>query len=291
MKTLLSLTIVALTLLVSIGLLWRSVGLNFVYYLWWKATSTVAVADGVVRSEGSAIHYSVYGAGPPLLLLHGGLSSRLSWFSQLPQLVERGHRVILLDVRGHGRSRLGITELSYRLLAADALQVLDHLGVERADVIGWSDGANTALLLARFRPQRVQRIVAVSANFDPSGLTAAAQRENLERNRGLRYWFYRFWSGAGEGVDELERRLKKLWRQGPRLEAEDLRSISAPVLIILGDQDLIRLDHARAMAELIPASTLEIISGGGHATLITHARQVNRLIEAFLRRHDKKAQP
>jgi pimeloyl-ACP methyl ester carboxylesterase len=97
--------------------------------------------------------------------------------------------VILVDTRGHGESGLGDVELSYRLFAADAIQVMNHLGIERINVIGWSDGANTALLLARYWPERIDRVVAISGNSDPSGLTPAARSDNLNLTNGSSYWF------------------------------------------------------------------------------------------------------
>ena len=203
---------------------------------------------GSIRSGDAAIHFRSYGQGQPVLLLHGGLSHRLSWFSQVPWLVDSGRQVILLEIRGHGESGLGDAELSYRLLAADAINVLDALGIERTDVIGWSDGANTALLLAHLWPKRVGRIVAISGNVDPSGLTPEAHTDNHTQDSGLAYWYKRWWTGAGERFSELEKRIKKLWRTGPNLQSDDLRAIETPTLVIIGENDVVTLDHARQMS-------------------------------------------
>jgi pimeloyl-ACP methyl ester carboxylesterase len=255
---------------------------NLADYLWWRTTPSGTALKGSARSENTDIHYLSYGKGPPVLLLHGGLSHRLSWFSQVPWLVAAGRQVILLDTRGHGGSGLGDTDLSYRLLAVDAIHVLDQLGIQRTDVIGWSDGANTALLLAHDWPGRVGRIVAISGNADPSGLTPEARADNHSRESGLAYWYKRWWTGAGERFADLEKRIKKLWRTGPRLQPDDLRAIRSPTLVILGENDQVTPGHARLMAGLLPHGTLKIIRGGGHATLITHAGQVNALIGEFL---------
>ena len=256
---------------------------HFFRYLWWQLTTDIPVRSGVVISDNTAIHYQAYGQGQPVLLLHGGLSNKLSWFSQLPALADCGYQLILVDSRGHGLSALGQGELSYRLLASDALAVLDQLQIDRTDIVGWSDGANTALLMAELWPQRVARIVSISGNYDPSGLTPLAQRENLELSTGLKYWLYRLWTGAGAKLSELEKRLKKLWRNGPRFSASDLQRITAPVLIIVGDHDIITLEHTELMAKLLPDSTLKIIHNGGHATLMTHPEQVNSLLREFLK--------
>ncbi|MDD3813101.1 MAG: alpha/beta fold hydrolase [Desulfocapsaceae bacterium] len=255
---------------------------NFVRYLWWRAMSAAIVVRGSVRSGDADIHYVKYGSGLPLLLLHGGLSHRLSWFSQLPWLAASGREVIVVDTRGHGESGLGDTELSYRLLASDVVHVLNQLGIQHTDVIGWSDGANTALLLARYWPERVCRIVAISGNSDPSGLTSEARADSSTHSTGLTYWWYRWWTRAGERIDELERRIKHLWRNNPSLQAHDLGAIEAPTLLIVGEHDVITSEHAQQMADLLPHGTLEVIPAGGHATLITHACQIDMLIGKFL---------
>lgn len=275
-------TFVAAVLLLS-G--WQLVPItkNFVHYLWWRTTPAGTAQQESISIDGTDIHYHYYGSGPPLLLLHGGLSHRLIWFSQLPWLVESGRMVILIDSRGHGDSGLGDRTLSYRLLATDAVHVLDQLDIRQTDLIGWSDGANTALLLARYWPQRVGKIVAISGNFDPSGLKHEAQEDNHVRSSGLSYLFKRWWTGAGEHFLELENKIKHLWQSGPQLKISDLREITTPVMVIIGEHDLIKLSHAQEMAVHLPEGKLEMIAGGGHTTLITNASQINALIKQFLR--------
>lgn len=283
MKLLLIIFIVGLATVILIGGgQFMPISKNLVHYLLWRTTASGTAHKGIVRTGGTNIHYRSYGSGPPVLLLHGGLSNRLSWFSQVPWLVEAGRQVILIDSRGHGDSDLGDKDLSYRLLANDSIQVLDQMGVEHTAVIGWSDGANTALLLALYWPQRVTKIVAISGNFDPSGIKPEAKEEDNIQSSGLTYWFKRWWTGAGEKFLELENKIKKLWQSSPRLSAKDLHQITAPVMVIVGEHDMISLEHAKKMAELLPHGVLEIIKGGGHATLITHASKINNLIRAFL---------
>ncbi|SDZ80824.1 Pimeloyl-ACP methyl ester carboxylesterase [Desulfuromusa kysingii] len=272
-------TIVVVILVIALWLL-QPMTINLAYYLWWRTTA--AATEGNIVSREANIHYVTYGSGLPILLLHGGLSHRLIWFSQVPWLVNSGRQVILLDTRGHGESELGDSELSYRLLAADTIQVLNQLGIQKTDIIGWSDGANTAMLLALDWPQRVQRIIAVSGNSDPSGLTLAAQVDGQVRSSGLTHWFYRWWTGAGDRLDQLETRIRKLWQTSPQLKSVDLRKIDTPVLVIVGEHDLITLDHAEQMARSLPKGQLSIIPDGGHMTIFTRAPEVNRLIGNFL---------
>jgi len=258
------------------------VSTQFVRYLWWRLTSEVQVTRGIASSHRASIHYSVFGNGKPIMMLHGGLSNKLCWFSQIPILSAHGFQIILVDSRGHGTSELGDMELSYRLLAEDAIAILDRMKIAQTAVIGWSDGANTALQMANLWPARIGKIVAISGNYTPQGLTPEARQEQLTQTTGLQYWFYRWLTGTGEKFAVLEDRLKPLWNNYPTLHDSDLEKIQSPVLIILGDQDLVTIPHAKMMAQLIPHNTLHIVHGGGHVTMITHAAEVNEEIIRFL---------
>ena len=150
-------------------------------------------------------------------------------------------------------------------------------------IIGWSDGGNTALVLAHRWPERVERLVAISANYDPSGLTDAARADAGRTSNPLTHWLTRWWTEAGPRAGELERRIKRMWLSGPRLTAQDLTGIRLPVLVIAGGRDVILQEHAEAMAELIPEARLEVMAVGGHSLPVTHPDWVNREISVFLR--------
>ena len=252
-----------------------------VRYLVWTTTAAAKALRGSVKTGDATIHYVCYGSGPAVLLLHGGLSNRLVWFSQIPWLVTAGRKVVLPAVRGHGDSGLGAHELSYRLLASDAIHVLDQLHIHQADVIGWSDGGNTALLLGRYWPQRSKRIIAISANYNPSGLTPDALEETHRQSGRLTFWLKSWWTGAGKRIVELERRIKHMWRTFPTLQPIDLQEITAPVLVIVGEQDIVTLEHAKKMATLLPNGFLKVVPGG-HSTPVTHSVLVNETIATFL---------
>lgn len=272
----------ALIGIAAVGLIyWRAISVNAARYLVWHLTSTATVIKGQVRNADADIHYVSYGSGPTVLLLHGGLSSQLSWFSQIPELVDAGWRVILPDTRGHGDSDLGSKELSYRLLAADVVKILDRLSIRRTDVIGWSDGGNTALLLARYWPERVRRMVVISANFNPEGLTPEAQKANAAPSRGIERWWRRWWTGADNRLHALEARVQRMWRTRPNLQRADLEAVAAPTLVIVGDADVVSTTHARLMAKWLANGSLAVIAGG-HFTPVSHARRVNELIARFL---------
>jgi pimeloyl-ACP methyl ester carboxylesterase len=259
--------------------------INVLNYLIWKCATTTQTETGHIVYRGAHIHYVSYGHGDPVLLLHGGLSNKLSWFSQIPWLVAAGRRVVLIDTRGHGDSTPGNTRLSYQVFAEDTLQVLDKLDIRRTDIVGWSDGGIIALLLGLEAPQRVGRIVAISANFQPSGLIPEANRvQNKSVNippSKITDWLRSWWSGAGERHAVLEAEIKALWRTAPQFDHSDLQAITAPTLVIAGENDIIDLSHSGELAKMLANAKLEIVLGAGHAAPVTHAGQINPLIASF----------
>lgn len=268
------------------GIWFRPVPGNFLHYLVWRLTSGAPVEEGNITSNGVRIHYVAYGKGRPVLLLHGGLSNRLSWFSQIPWLVKAGRQVVLVDTRGHGESTLGKEKLTYRLFVRDVIEVLDRLKIGQTDIIGWSDGGIIALLLGRDWPKRVDKIIAISANFHPSGVKQEAYSAVHGKDTGYlsRVWFRlrSWWSGAGDDFAELEASILQLWRTRPRLGQEELQTIHAPVLVVVGEKDLVTLEHSAQMAKWLGNGRLVVIPGAGHAAPVTHAEEVDKLVASFL---------
>ncbi len=286
MKRLFPIAWIVLIMAVSLFVWLRPMSVNALNYLIWKTSTPTQVETGNIDYQGAKIHYVSYGQGDPVLLLHGGLSNRLSWFSQIPWLVASGRRVILIDTRGHGYSTKGHSKLSYQIFAEDTLQVLDRLGIQRTDVVGWSDGGIIALLLGLESPQRIAKIVAISANFHPSGVILEAESPQSVSNTGflksIRDWFRGVWSGAGEQHPSLEAEIIELWRTEPQLEHSDLHAITSPTLVVVGENDIIDLNHSNELARMLANGRIEVIPGAGHAAPVTHAQEINQLIASFL---------
>jgi len=270
-----------------VGLAWlQPVSVSFLKYLIWTYTASTKTEKGNIEFRGAHIHYVSYGQGDPVLLLHGGLSNKLSWFAQIPWLVASGRRVVLIDTRGHGDSTYGDEELEYHLFAEDTLQVLNCLDIQRTDIVGWSDGGIIALILGREAPERVGRIIAISANFHPSGLQFPAaeahdQARSTLKNKviaRLQNW----WSGADKNDGLLVEKINALWQNAPQLEHSDLKAIVAPTLVVAGEYDVIDPEHTLELAQNLTNGKLEIILGAGHAAPITHAKRINQLIASFL---------
>ena len=145
------------------------------------APMPVASDQGYIEHGGARIWYATYGSGSPVILLHGGLGHSGNWGYQVPELVSSGHRAVLIDSRGHGRSTRDPRPFTYELMASDVLAVMDALHLESAAVVGWSDGACAGLVLARQAPARIAGVFYFACNMDPSGtkpfeLTPTIQR-------------------------------------------------------------------------------------------------------------------
>src|ERR1700749_3433516 len=110
------------------------------------------VASGYASNENARIWYASFGAGPPVVLLHGGLGNSGNWAYQVPALIEAGYTAVVVDSRGQGRSTRDGRPYSYELMAADTRAVMDALDVARAAFIGWSGGPDTALVLSPGTP-------------------------------------------------------------------------------------------------------------------------------------------
>ena len=128
-----------------------------------------ADVQGYVEIDRARIWYATYGSGSPVILLHGGLGHSGNWGYQVPALIDGGYRVIVIDSRGHGRSTRDARPYTYELMASDLLAVMDKLDLERAALVGWSDGACTALILADKAPVRVGRVFFFACKMGPGG--------------------------------------------------------------------------------------------------------------------------
>ncbi len=124
---------------------------------------------GYIENDGARIWYSAYGVGAPVILLHGGLGHSGNWGYQVPTLIANGYRAVVIDSRGHGRSTRDEQPYSYELMASDVLAVMNALHFDRAAMVGWSDGACTALILAAKHPSRVAGVFFFACNCDSHG--------------------------------------------------------------------------------------------------------------------------
>jgi pimeloyl-ACP methyl ester carboxylesterase len=220
------------------------------------------------------LHHRIDGDGPDLVLLHGG-GGTAEELTDLRDRLAPSHRVISPEQRGHGRSPWA-EPFTYPAMAADTAAVLERLGVRGADLVGWSDGAIVALLVARDRPDLVRRVVAIGADVDAgpgeaSHLTPEAAAEQLAL------------TPEQLGLDSrLAAALVRLWTTPHGIAVADLGSIAAPILFIAGDRDVITLEHTAAMFQAARDGRLAILPGADHAVPITGPAAVAELVGRFL---------
>ncbi len=125
---------------------------------------------GYIEHDGAQIWYATFGSGSPVILLHSGYGNGANWGYQVPALLSSGYHAVLIDSRGHGRSTCDERPYKYELMALDVLAVIDALQLEKTAFVGWSDGANIALILAMQASEHVAGVFSFGSNMDPSGL-------------------------------------------------------------------------------------------------------------------------
>ena len=128
-----------------------------------------ALHSGYAPVNGIKIWYAVFGHGKPVIMLHGGLANSNYWGNQVPVLA-RHYEVIVMDSRGHGRSTRNDQPYGYDLMASDVVGLMDYLKIQKAAIVGWSDGAILGLDIALHHPERLSKLFAFAANSDPSGV-------------------------------------------------------------------------------------------------------------------------
>lgn len=239
---------------------------------------------GYAPVNGIRMYYATYGAGAPILLIHGGLASADVWANQVLPLVAAGHEVIVADSRGHGRSSSNGKPMGYDLMASDYLGLLNYLRIRKVAVVGWSDGGIIGLDLAIHHPERLSRLFAQGANASVDGVAG-----NLAPHEGVnpflhwvKGWYDRVFASP-EKDDELTRDVNRMWRTEPNWTADDLRQITVPTAIVLGDHDTaITREHADYMAATIPGARLVILPDAGHVAMVDDPRAYTKAVLDFV---------
>lgn len=237
--------------------------------------------QGSVLSGSAEIFFYECGSGEPLILLHGNSESKTCFLHQLPELSPR-YRCIVIESRGHGRSTHGTEKLSLSLMADDVFKIMDHLKLEKAHVLGFSDGGNIALHMALKAPERLHSLILSGANADPSGLDPKGMFMIKLTQQLLR---------AGALFSSSLRAKLEIWElmiYEPNITEAGLKSISLPALITAGERDIILREHTEYLHRSIKNSRLEIIRGGDHHVNSRLPELYNRAVKDFLSSTESK---
>ncbi len=242
-----------------------------------------ATLSGYANVNGAQIYFATYGAGAPLILLHGGLGNTDYWGGQIDAFA-RDYTVITIASRGHGRSTNNGQPYSYHLMASDVLAVMDAMGVAKAPIVGWSDGGNIGLDIAINNPDRLTSLFAFGANFNPSGVKPSVEtNETFGAYVGLSAEYYTKLSKTPDGFDTFVGELVNMWAEQPDFTAEQLGAIPVPVAIADGDHDeAIDMAHTRQMAEMIPGAELIILPGLSHFAMWQDPATFNAAVLKYL---------
>lgn len=224
--------------------------------------------------EGFDLFAREQGRGPALVLLHGNGEDG-SYFEHQLSHFSRQYRVIAPDTRGHGRSPRGSGLFTLEQFAEDLNGFLERRGLERITLLGFSDGANIAMLFALRYPGKVERLILNGGNLEPSGVKARVQLP-ICLGYAVVSLLSRFDAGAVE-----KRELLSLMVTQPHIDPAALGAISCPTLVIAGDRDLIKESHTRRIQEAIPGARLAILPGD-HFLANRNSECFNQAVEAFL---------
>jgi pimeloyl-ACP methyl ester carboxylesterase len=255
-------------------------------------------AGNRVSVNGMQMYYEMSGNGDPLIVLHGAYMNNLSMGKIIPRLAQT-HRVYALELQGHGRTTDIARPITYQNLADDVAAFMDAVGLQKADVFGYSMGAVAGLQLAIRHPAKVNKLVAASVAYDVQGwqpeFLAFIPQMTVEMIVQMPFAAeYRRLAPNPNGFPELARKLIALEKEPMAWEA-DVKKVATPVLIIAGDADVATLEHSVAMFRLLgggimgdmgkplPASRLAVLPATSHTAVITQVDLLHAFIEPFLK--------
>ena len=236
------------------------------------------------------IYYEEYGNGSPLILLEGGMGSIENFSFCIPALSKK-YRIIAPDMPGQGRSDLA-DSMSYQLLANYISKLIDALGLDSAYIMGWSDGGNTALILANNRPDKIRKVLVSGANYNLAGYPSILNdttdfvrminspefeindKEEIDKYLKL---------GPGRDWRKFFIDINKMWSQKVYFPASVLEGIKIPVMIVLGDRDAVTLEHGIEMYHLIKGSQFCVLPNTSHRVFYEKPQLISEIAINFFK--------
>jgi pimeloyl-ACP methyl ester carboxylesterase len=254
--------------------------------------------SGYAAVDGLRMYYEVHGAGRPLVLLHGALTGIGTSFGKMLPSLAQTRQVIAVDQQAHGRTADIDRPLAIDQMAEDTVALLQQVGIEQADVLGWSMGAGVAFQIAVRHPGLVRKLVLASLSLNPEGnhpglleAMEALKPEDLDGSP-----FQREYAEIAPHPEDWPKLIAKNQRMDLEFQGwplETMKSITAPTLLVIGDSDIVRPEHAVEMFRLLgggvigdlvglPRSRLAVLPGTTHVTLVDRADWLVSMITEFL---------
>lgn len=264
-----------------------------------QPTATPPTESGYAPVNGLGLYYEIHGTGEPLVLLHGGITGIETFAPMVPGFAER-RRVITVDLQGHGRTRDSDRPLRYESMADDVAALLARLGIDRADLLGYSMGGGVALQTAIRHPAVVGKLVVVSmtmrrdgsypevlASFEQMVANAPQFGAQMQRSPLAARYPETDWTGLFAKMGDMESQDYD-W-------SDEVAALTAPTMLIFADADSIRPDHMIAFYKLLgggqrdagldgsgrPAARLAILPGTTHYDLLAFPG-LAAIVSAFL---------
>lgn len=261
--------------------------------------ASTAATTGYAPVNGLEMYYEIHGSGgAPLVLLHGSfMTIDLNWGELLP-ILAGSRQVIAVEMQGHGHTADIGREPTFEHFADDVAALLDHLGIERADILGYSLGGGIAVQVAVRHPAKVRKLVVVSSPFRSDGwlpeVLAGIEGITAEMLSATPLGdAYRSVAPDPGGFAAMVERVKSMDARAVGPSNDEVRAITAPVMLLVGDADGIRLEHAVEMFRLlgggvfgdyagVPPSRLAVVPGATHVGLMMQTEALARLVVPFL---------
>jgi pimeloyl-ACP methyl ester carboxylesterase len=259
--------------------------------------ATTGPRTGYAPVNGLNLYYEIHGTGRPLVLLHGAFMT-IEQFGELVPGLARTRQVISVELQAHGRTADVDRPLRYEMLADDVAALLRHLGIDQADVYGYSLGGGAALQLALRHPELVRKLVLVSMSISSAGLHPEVMATIATITPELFYgtpWHDAYVRVAPRPDDfpNLVAKMKALDAEEYSWPADKFAALTAPTLIVVGDSDGTRPEHAVEMFRLrgggvfgdfagLPTSQLAILPGTTHVGVLESADLLLAMIPRFL---------
>ncbi|MCW2633604.1 MAG: putative hydrolase [Pseudonocardia sp.] len=242
---------------------------------------------GYVDAGDIRTYYEVHGTGDPLVLLHGGFCT-VETLDGLTSGLAEHYTVYTPERRGHGRTADVDGPITYTAMAADTIAFLDALGVSGAHLVGWSDGAVVALLVARERPDLAGKLVMIGQPVNVDGLPdqmRAVLSHGLTKQMlpPMLEGLYAATSPDGPAhFDVVAEKLFALYKIEPNIELDELAGITAPALMMIGDDDMCTVEHAEAVRRALSAAQLAVVPGASHSLPMDKPGLTDAIVLDFL---------
>jgi pimeloyl-ACP methyl ester carboxylesterase len=251
------------------------------------ATPAASAKGKYAAVNGLKMYYEIHGQGKPLVLLHGAFGTVEGWGPYLPALA-KNRQLIMVEMQGHGRTADIDRPLDYRLMAKDTVALLKHLGIGRADLFGYSMGGGIALEIAAKHPEVVDKLAIIGAGsgsikdtYDPEVYKQFKSITPENFNYPDVKDPYTKVAPEPAKWPILVSKIMKMEETSGMADA-DVKKIKAPTLIMLGDRDAVRVEHAAEMYRMIPNCQLAIFPSADHFLPFTATDKVLATLSAFL---------